>query len=548
MSPSDLAMQLSGGLAIFLYGMKVTSAGLQQAVAHRLKSLLQRLVAGRLSALALGVVLAAGLQSSSAASVVTIGLVSARLINMQQALALVLGAGIGTTVTPQLVTLNITDYALALVVVGVVLHLFLGRRSPGWGEGALGFSLIFFGMQIMLQAMEPLRRSPAVVTLLAGAAEQPWQLTIVGAVVTAVVQASSAVVALAVTMAEQGLLNSAGGLAVILGANVGTTVTGIIVSLVGSREARRVALSITLFNICAALAVLALFAPAVRGVELLPGTPGRQLAHAHTLFSLLVALLFLPVLPAAERLVLRLWPLRESQSLATATDLGPELLAVPELALHRLAQVVQEMGRTVSVGLLHPLCHVLDPAAAGQGPDHGALKAAAADVSTAYRRVAWALAEAGRSDLTPEQSQVELRLLLGAAEVRAAAEHALAVDRTLRLARERGVQFSDAGLAELRQLAGAAVGAFDLALAAWQSGAPDQATAVEDRHRALLAAASDSRRQHYLRVRQGVTESVETSDLHHQVLTALENLSEHALSLASGVGLVPEAPAPASGE
>lgn len=549
MNAFQVGMELAGGLAIFLYGMTVTGAGLQQAAASGLKQVVQRLVRGRLSALGLGALLAAALQSSSAASVLIVGLTSAGLITMQQGMAVALGAGVGTTITPQLVTLKITDYALALVVLGVAAKLTLGRRAPAWGEAALGFGLIFLGIQVMMGAMEPVRESPATLAALSRAAEHMWLLVLSAALFTAVVQSSSAVVALAVTMAEQGLLGLAAGLGVVLGANIGTTVTAILSSLVGSRAARQAAVGMTLFRVLAAAAVLLLFTPALELLQALPGSTGRLLAHGHTLFNIGVALVFLPLLPAVSWTVLRLWPRRPAPADGGRVELTPELLAVPELALYRLQEVVQEMAATVSQKLVSPLPALLAGAAApGDAASQSALieselERAGQGVQTAYRDLVAALARAGAAGLTARQSQAELQLLLAAAELHGAAAHARAIGRALHRARQRGVQFSAAGRAELQRLAAAAAKGFQSAVGAWTAGDPAEAAALDADHAAWAEQAAASRREHYRRVRQGITESAQTSDLHHQILAALTGLSLHGLALArlDGNGPTPAA-------
>jgi len=524
-------LELSGGLALFLYGMKVTGAALKHAAATKLREWVQRLVAYPALALASGVLLSATLQSSSAASVMVIGLTSAGLINMKQALALALGAGIGTTVTPHLVTIKITDYALIFVVGGVLANLFASKRSGGFDKAALGFGLIFYGLKLMLLAMEPLRYSPATADFLARASEHNWQLVGAGALITALIQSSSAVVSLTVTMGQQGLLSASAGLAVVVGANIGTTATGILSSLTGSGEARRVATTYMLFQVAGAILVIAFFPIAERLVLLWPGGSGSRIATANTLFNIFIALVFLPVLPIISRLVLRYWPTERPEE--APVQLAPELVQVPGFALYRINLVVDEMAVRAEKDVVEPLVKLLllEGDSLSQAPPLATqIVGSAESVRETYRRVVRSLGDAGQAGMTRDQSAEELRLLLTAADLRGAVDQALEIVGSLARAEEQKVRFSSQGKGELGAAAQTAQLSFSAGVAARHEPGRAAETALAY-HELVSRQVSDSRQQHFGRVRKGVVESVLTSELHEEILAAIGVISQLGVRL-----------------
>ncbi|MDD2634867.1 MAG: Na/Pi symporter [Bacteroidales bacterium] len=317
-----LIMGLFGGLAMFLYGMQILSKGMQAVAGSRMRSIISKFTYNKFAALISGVVLTLMVQSSSVATVMLVGFVQAGIMSFTQTLGMLLGAGIGTTITAQLIALNITDYALFIVAAGFILMLIAkSTKFTNIGKSILGLGLLFFGMYIMSQAMFPLRSDEKFLNLLIKL-ENPFVGIIVGFVFTALIQSSAAFIGIMITIASLGFLSLEACIPLILGTNIGTGVTAILASLNSSREAKRVAFAHTLFKLIGVLifvwwipefaALVKSISPHLNAsdssVESLANTVPRQIANAHTVFSIGLTILILPFLKFYSKLIMKIIP------------------------------------------------------------------------------------------------------------------------------------------------------------------------------------------------------------------------------------------------
>ncbi len=308
---------LGGGLAMFLYGMGTMSRALESAAGDHTRRMLSAMTGTPWRAAAAGALATAVLQSSSAATVMAVGFVSAGLMELPQAVAVVFGANIGTTVTAQLLAFRLGDIAPGLLAAGLLWReLARGERGKNGGLALFGFGLLFQGIELMSASVRPLTEGPAFAGLMGRAARMPVLGLVMGASMTAAVQSSSAVIAMLQRAACQAgpdgvssVIGLAGAIPILLGSNIGTTVTALLACPGQSRDAWRTALAHTLFNLSGSLALLGLTGPFARLTALLsPAGPevqviARQIANAHTLFNLFTAALWLPLLPVMVRLV-----------------------------------------------------------------------------------------------------------------------------------------------------------------------------------------------------------------------------------------------------
>jgi phosphate:Na+ symporter len=250
----DLTFQLIGGLGFFLFGIKFMSEGLRKVASDRLKNILSQLTRHRLIALFVGTGITAVIQSSSAMTVMVIGFVNAGLLTFKQALPVVLGANIGTTFTAWLISFfaifKITHYALPAVGIGFLIMI-VARRSTlrQWGEVLFGFGVLFVGIGFMKDAFEPLESSQRIMDIMVNFSKYPILGVLVVMVITVVLQSSSATIALVQILAFRGLIDFPSAIPIILGDNIGTTITAQIARIGGSTGAKRVAWSHTLFNV-----------------------------------------------------------------------------------------------------------------------------------------------------------------------------------------------------------------------------------------------------------------------------------------------------------
>ncbi len=308
---------LTGGLALFLYGMNSMSDALQKAAGEKMKKILEFLTKNPIMGVLAGALVTAVLQSSSATTVMVIGFVSAGLMSLPQAISVIFGANIGTTMTAQLMAFKITDYIYPIIFVGFMLY-FASKKEKVKNVGLVIFSfgLLFEGIEIMGSVMKPLANSPIFVELMAKVADIPVLGVILGAVMTLVVQSSSATIAVLQNFASQpgpdgvtSVIGLAGAIPILFGDNIGTTITALLASIGQSKNAKRTALAHSIFNITGSIVFLFLIPVLAKFVQFIsPKGPeveviSRQIANAHTTFNVVCTLVWLPLIPLMVKIV-----------------------------------------------------------------------------------------------------------------------------------------------------------------------------------------------------------------------------------------------------
>ncbi|MCJ7628815.1 MAG: Na/Pi cotransporter family protein, partial [Longimicrobiales bacterium] len=345
-----LFMGLFGGLALFLYGLELLSDALKSVAGGRMKDILARLTTNRFTAVLTGAFVTAVVQSSSVTTVLVVGFVTANLMTMAQSIGIIMGANIGTTFTTQIIAFNVAKYSLLLVILGFAVF-FLSRRERPRKQGlaVLGLGLVFFGMGIMGDAMAPLRGLPPFVVAMAHL-ESLGLGIFVGALFTALIQSSAATTGVVIVLSSQGLLSLPAGIALVLGANIGTCITALLAALGKPREAVRAATVHILFNVVGVLIWLKFIgqladlvvwmtpeASALHGLEKVAAETPRQIANAHTVFNVVNTLLFLPfvgLLAKGAELLVPDRPLSD-EDIIQPKYLDAELIQTPSLAVDR---------------------------------------------------------------------------------------------------------------------------------------------------------------------------------------------------------------------
>ena len=289
---------LLGGLGLFLLGMKDMSEGLEKAAGARMRGILEFFTKNRFIGMMVGILFTAVVQSSSATTVMVVSFVNSGLMTLLQATGVILGANIGTTVTGQLIAFNLSDIAPLFVIIGVVMVMFCKKvKVKNAGEVILGFGILFLGLSIMGDAMTTIKESPQIVELLKSL-RNPFAAMMVGFVITAILQSSSATVGIVILMASQGLLAFTICPFLVLGCNMGSCVSALIASLGGNKDAKRAAMIHFLFNVVGSAVsfVILLFAltPITDGIMHMSGNdPARAVANVHTIMKVFeVAILF----------------------------------------------------------------------------------------------------------------------------------------------------------------------------------------------------------------------------------------------------------------
>ena len=367
-------MGLLGGLALFLFGLEQMTSALKAVAGDRLRTVLAKLTVNRLAGVATGAFVTSVIQSSSVTTVLVIGFISSGLMSLSQAVGVIFGANIGTTVTAQIIAFKVTKASLALVAAGFALS-FTAKRETlrNHGAGILGLGLVFLGMTVMSDAMAPLRNFPPFIEWMIRF-ETPVVGILVGALFTGLVQSSSATTGIVIALASQGLIALPAGIALILGANVGTCATALLAAIGKPREAVRAAYVHLAFNIGGVLLWAGLIGSLsewstalspksldLEGTARLAADTPRQIANAHTIFNFANTLIFLPFGALLARTIERLVPDRPlvDDDEVRARFLDDTLLTSPSIALDsvrlelvRLGELVQGMLENVLPALL----------------------------------------------------------------------------------------------------------------------------------------------------------------------------------------------------
>lgn len=294
-----MALKLFGGVGLFLYAMKLMGDGLQNTTGEGLKKIFEKITSNPIKGVLTGVIVTSIIQSSSATTVMVVGFVNAQLMNLYQATSVIMGANIGTTVTALLVTLDIGNFIPLFIGIGSILILFAnGKKSKEIGSIVLGFGLIFLGMDLMKSAMEPLSRSQMFIDLLSRLDGNVFLGIIVGILITALVQSSSATTGILISLSATGIINITMAIPILFGCNIGTCITALLSSVGTSKTAKKAAIIHLMFNVIGTMIFIPLFRPLVWLVSEAPyvsvNSIKGQIALSHIVFNVTNTIIFLP--------------------------------------------------------------------------------------------------------------------------------------------------------------------------------------------------------------------------------------------------------------
>jgi phosphate:Na+ symporter len=526
-----MLIALFGGMALLLYGMQLVGEGLQQAAGGRMRQILGSITNSRLKGMLAGAFITAVIQSSSATTLMLVSFASSGLISFTQALGVILGADVGTTLTVQLIAFKIFDYALLLVGVGFLIVFMSRRKAIRYvGQAVLGFGFIFFAIKVMSDAMVPLRESELVKLLLVSLGDQPLLGVLIAASFSALVHSSAATIGLAIALSLQGLMPLQAALPVIFGANIGTCATALASAIGANAEAKRVALAHTLFKVAGVIIFLPVVGPFARLVELTSDDVPRQIANAHTLFNVGITVIFLPVAGVLGGLIARLVPAdRDSQAMFGSKYLDENMLDTPALALGQATREALRMGDLVS----DMLTKTIDAFSREDAELIESIEEKDNQVDTLDREIKHYLTKLSQQSLTGEQSKREIGILSFVNNLENIGD---IVDRNLmELAKKRlskGVHFSEAGMQEITLLHKRVLQNLELALAAFASNDPALAQQVLERKLELSQTERRFRQAHIERLHAGYQESIDTSEIHLDVLTNLKRINSHVTAVA----------------
>ena len=512
----QIVFGLLGGLAVFIYGMNLMSESLQKAAGEKMKSILALLTKNRIMGVIAGALVTAVLQSSSATTVMAIGFVSAGLMSLPQAISIIFGANIGTTMTAQIIAFKITDYIYAFIFIGFILTFVCkSERIKSIGQTIFAFGLLFLGIETMGDVMKPLASSPVFTDLIGKVSGIPVLGLLLGTAMTLVVQSSSATIAVLQNFAAQpgadgvtSILGLVGAIPILLGDNIGTTITALLASLGQSRDAKRTAIAHTIFNLSGSLVFIWFVKPYAALIQAIsPKGPeveviSRQIANAHTLFNLTMTVVWVCLLGLMVKIVM--WLIPDAKD-AKVNPLQPafldkKVIGQPTVALKLVAKEVLHCSGMVKNMLkdLAGLSKSEDPALVGKIKEQGQTLHSLMEAINDY------LAELFSAGvLTELQATQTAKLMHVCGDVERMGE--LAVDLTDVIAgkMELKYSFSEEAMEDLRKSLNQISKMYGDAMRALEQGEPEEPEKLIRRREKVMDLDINMRKAHMDRVNKG---------------------------------------------
>jgi len=523
-----------GGALLLLYGVRVAGQGLKNSAGKQIKNSLSRLTRNRFQGLAVGVAVTFLLQSSSATSVMLVSFVDSGLIQVGQTLGVLLGAGIGASLTVQVISFQL--YSLAIGIVGLgLLIMFLSRAEPrrALGEGVFGFGLVFLAIKIISETMAPLKDNELFQQMVVTFGKEPVLLILVSGALTAMLQSSSATMGLALSLALNNLIDLQAALPIMLGANLGTISTPLLAGLRSKSEARQVPLAQVVFKIAGVVVFIPLLGPFQELIAASSGSFPRQIANAHTLFNCMVALAFVPFTGPLLRLIKRWVPpgKEPAEERFGPKYLNPELLPTPSLALAaatrealRQAEICQDM-LSMSIKPFSDPCPDMEMIEKIEQMDD--------KVDILDREIRFYLTHVTRNALAEDEAKRQMEILNLIYNLESMGD---VIDKNLmELAKKKcrkEVGFSREGKDELVEFHQKIYNNLALALSAFATRDETIAQQVIRNKSKIRDLETEFYQNHLRRLEHGLAESFETSRIHLDLLSNLRRINSYVTNIA----------------
>lgn len=532
---TTIILGLLGGLALFLYGMQMMSNGLEDAAGNRMKKILEKLTANRFLGVLVGAVITAVIQSSSATTVMVVGFVNSGMMTLQQAVWIIMGANIGTTITGQLIALDVGAMAPLLAFLGVAALVFLKNpKLHHYGKILAGFGILFIGMDTMSGVMSPLRDMPEFTSLMTQFSN-PLLGILAGAAFTAVIQSSSASVGILQALAMSGAIGFESAVFVLFGQNIGTCITAVLAAIGTNRSAKRTTVIHLMFNLIgtAIFTLLCVGLPLTDWIaHLSPDNVAQQIANMHTTFNITTTLLLLPFGTLLAKAATKILPDRQTERIASLEVLNDEFRRVGTTlgssAIHTdiLRQEINRMVTLAGENTEKSFGVILDS-------DDAKFKEVA-ETEEVIDRLNKEISQYISKILVHNNSGQNVAdieqyfVITGNAE--RIGDHALNIGGYINVIKDKGITFSEGAREELREMQSITGQAIDRVLnrgvdaTVWLAEIAAMEQKIDDMTRQY-------REKHLQRMRQGKC-TEEACVLYSELLTDFERIGDHALNMA----------------
>lgn len=545
----DIVFYSLGGLAFFLFGIKYLSDGLQTVAGDRMRKFLEKGTKTPIRGALTGLLVTAIIQSSSATTVLTVGLVNSGLLTLRQAIGIIMGANIGTTLTAYLIGFSLQEFALPIAALGGMLLFFTkNKRLNNIGQVLFGFGVLFFGMEIMGIGLKPLRNIPIFTEAMINIESHSLMGVFVGAIFTGIVQSSSATIGILQELAYQGAITYKQAVPILFGDNIGTTVTALLASIGTSVAARRAALTHCLFNVIGTAIVLPLFALGIFPeivrfftdyvYALIPGFEGSwetlnikmKIAQTHGVFNISNTLFQLPFVAFLAAFVTKCIPGRDVFIEMEPQYLEPRLLSNPPVALGQAGREVLRMGNLAKESFEHAIAYFFT------GLEKEAKQSSHLEdiIDNLQTKITDYIVKISEKKLSIEESNHAYIFIQAVNDIERVGDHVENIVELTQIRNEQNIRFSIEALADMRKMVDKTLETYEWSLISLEKFDSELATKVVSNDDIIDEMEKVFRRAHINRLNEGVCNG-EAGAVYLDILSNLERIGDHSVNIAQYV-------------
>ena len=532
----DIAIGIMGGLGLFLYGMNLMGDGLQKSAGSKLKRIIELLTSNVIMGVLVGMVVTMVIQSSSATTVMVVGFVNAGIMSLTQAIGVIMGANIGTTITAQLVSLDVDFLAPVALGIGIVIYMFSNKpKHKNIAEILIGFGILFTGMDFMKEAVKPLAGYQGFTDMLLSFGPHPILGVLMGFAITAIVQSSSASMGMLIALASQGLIPITAALPILYGENIGTCVTSLISSIGASRNARRAAIMHLTFNVLGSMIFMFILSkPIVAIVTAIdPTDAARQIANAHTLFNILNVIVLLPFNKLIVKLALKLVP--ETKGEQDDDDkvvkyIDDRMIETPSIALANIIKETLRMGEKSKESLNAAMDGIVDKSKEKIELSFKREKL----INELQKSILNYLLKLSKASLNEDSRETVDALFNTVNDIERIGDHAENIAELAKDIVDLEISFSDVGIGELKDMYNKVVSTYTYALEAMRTSNVELACKVIKMEEQVDMMEKSCRANHMNRLNSSSC-SIESGVIYLDIISNLERVSDHAVNIAQQV-------------
>ncbi|WP_289293849.1 Na/Pi cotransporter family protein [Romboutsia ilealis] len=532
----DIAIGIMGGLGLFLYGMNLMGDGLQKSAGSKLKRIIELLTSNVIMGVLVGMVVTMVIQSSSATTVMVVGFVNAGIMSLPQAIGVIMGANIGTTITAQLVSLDVDFLAPVALGIGIVIYMFSNKpKYKHIAEILIGFGILFTGMDFMKDAVKPLAEYQGFTDMLLSFGHHPILGVLMGFAITAIVQSSSASMGMLIALASQGLIPITAALPILYGENIGTCVTSLISSIGASRNARRAAIMHLTFNVLGSVIFMFILSKPIIAIvtAIDPTDAARQIANAHTLFNIINVIILLPFNKLIVKLALKLVPETKGEQdddSKVVKYIDDRMIETPSIALANIVKETLRMGEKSKESLNAAMDGIIDKSKEKIELSFKREKL----INELQKLILNYLLKLSKASLNEDSRETVDALFNTVNDIERIGDHAENIAELAQDIADSEMSFSDVGIGELKDMYNKVVSTYTYALEAMRTSNVELACKVIKMEEQVDMMEKSCRSNHMNRLNSSSC-SIESGVIYLDIISNLERVSDHAVNIAQQV-------------